>query len=82
MPIISERLETKAKFSELEDRLLLILVKSKLDINEYRGIYFPSRGEAQIKNRIKNLCGNGKELGNVIKDAKINEYQPLNGDEI
>ena len=35
-------------------------------------IYFPGRPEYQIKNRIKNLCGNPKELHNPIKDMKLN----------
>jgi hypothetical protein len=84
IPIVSERLETKAKFSELEDRLILIMLKSKLDVSEYRAIYFPQRAESQIKNRIKNLCGNSntKELNNPIKEMKQNEYMPLTPSEI
>lgn len=60
IPIISERLETKSKFSELEDRLLQTILKAKLDVGEYKQIYFPTRTESQIKNRIKNLSGQAK----------------------
>ena len=72
IPIIGERLETKAKFTELEDRLLLILLTlhEKKDIGQYKSIYFPNRHECQIRNRAKNLCA--KELNNPIKKIKEN----------
>jgi hypothetical protein len=35
-------------------------------------IYFPNRPEQQIKNRIKNLCGKGKDIVNPIKEMKNN----------
>lgn len=61
IPLIEERLETKAKFSELEDRLLqMIILSPRKDLTKLRIIYFPHRPEQQIKNRIKNLCGNPK----------------------
>ena len=36
------------------------MLKAKLDVNEYKQIYFPTRNESQIKNRIKNLSGQTK----------------------
>lgn len=68
IPLVGERLETKAKFSELEDRLLqIIITHPKRDVSKLKLIYFPNRPEQQIKNRIKNLCGNGKDANNPIK---------------
>lgn len=45
----------------------MILVSPQKDIAKLKPIYFPKRPEQQIKNRIKNLCGNGKEITNPIK---------------
>lgn len=77
IPIVEERFETKAKFNEIEDRLLLIFLSlhEKKDIGQYKYIYFPNRSEEQIKNRAKNLCA--KEMQNPIKTLKENEYLPL-----
>ncbi len=78
IPLQAERLETKAKFSELEDRLLQILMNlPRKEMSRLRPIYFPERPEQQIKNRIKNLCGNGKDLNNPIREMKLQEYLPL-----
>lgn len=83
IPLIEERLETKAKFSELQDRLLqMIILSPRKDITKLRIIYFPHRPEQQIKNRIKNLCGNPKQAHNPIKDIKANEYMPLDQTQI
>lgn len=81
IPIVGERLETKAKFSELEDRLLLIFLSlhEKKDITKFKRIYFPQRQEGQIRNRAKNLCA--KELSNPVKRLRENEYLPLTEDE-
>lgn len=45
IPIIEERFETKSKFNEVEDRMLLIMLSlhQKKDISQYKGIYFPNR---------------------------------------
>ena len=73
VPLVEERLETKAKFSEFEDRLLQIVISiPRRDMAKLKHIYFPNRPEYRIKNRIKNLCGNPKELHNPIKDMKLN----------
>lgn len=78
IPLVGERLETKAKFSELEDRLLQMIISSqRKDITKLRMIYFPHRPEQQIRNRIKNLCGNAKDGNNPIKEMKQNEYALL-----
>jgi hypothetical protein len=83
IPLVGERLETKAKFSELEDRLLQMVIASpRKDIAKLKSIYFPQRPEQQIRNRIKNLCGNGKDSNNPIRDMKLNEYMPLRQEEI
>lgn len=72
IPLVGERLETKAKFSELEDRLLQMIISSpRKDITKLRMIYFPNRPEQQIRNRIKNLCGNAKDANNPIKEMKL-----------
>ncbi len=68
IPIVEERLETKAKFSELEDRLLVMILSERTrEISKIRSIYFPGRQEDQIRNRIKNLSANGKEIVNQVK---------------
>lgn len=55
------------------------MLKSKLDVNDYKQIYFPNRNESQIKNRIKNLSGHTKETNsNPIKETRMGEYLPLN----
>jgi hypothetical protein len=83
IPLVGERLETKAKFSELEDRLLQMVIASPgKDISRLKAIYFPQRPEQQIRNRIKNLCGNGKDNNNPIRDMKLNEFLPLGTPEI
>jgi len=61
---------------------MMIIASPKRDIGKLKLIYFPSRPESQIKNRIKNLCGNGKDLNNPIKEMKNNEFLPLRSDEI
>jgi hypothetical protein len=44
VPIVEERLETKAKFSELEDRLLMMIIASpRKELSKLRLIYFPNR---------------------------------------
>ena len=72
IPIIGERLETKAKFTELEDRLLLIMLNfhEKKDISHFKHIYFPNRQESTIRNRAKNLCA--KEMINPVKKMREN----------
>ena len=83
IPLVKERLESKAKFEEFEDRLLQIVISiPKRDISKLRPIYFPALLEQKIKNRIKNLCGNVKELHNPIKNIKANEYLPLRPEEL
>lgn len=83
LPLVGERLETKAKFTELEDRLLQMVIASpRKDLNRLKAIYFPHRPEQQIRNRIKNLCGNGKDGNNPIKEMKLNELLPLTSNEI
>lgn len=61
---------------------MMIIASPRRDIGKLRMIYFPNRPEQQIKNRIKNLCGNGKDLNNPIKEMKANEYLPLTQPEI
>jgi len=58
----------------------MIIALPRRDINKVRLIYFPTRPEQQIKNRIKNLCSNGKDINNPIKEMKMNEYYPLNNE--
>lgn len=59
------------------------MLKSKLDVNEYKQVYFPNRNESQIKNRIKNLSGQSKELNtNPVREIRLAEYLPLTEDEI
>jgi len=57
------------------------MLKSKLDVNEYKQVYFPNRNESQIKNRIKNLSGQSKELNtNPVREIRLAEYLPLTED--
>jgi hypothetical protein len=57
------------------------MIKSKLDVNEFRLFYFPNRNDSQIKNRIKNLSGHTKEINsNPIKEIRMGEYVPLTED--
>ena len=45
----------------------MLIACPKKDVARLRPIYFPERPEQQIKNRIKNLCGNGKDINNPIR---------------
>jgi hypothetical protein len=60
----------------------MIIVSPRKDMQKLKMIYFPNRSEQQIKNRIKNSCGNNKEVANPIKDLKVKEVFPLSESEI
>ena len=60
----------------------MVIASPRKDIARLKAIYFPHRPEQQIRNRIKNLCGNGKDGNNPIRDMKLNEFMPLRPAEI